>query len=915
LNDLKSTRLVRRREGQTLIIALFVTFILIFLGLLFAGIIAHNLFFANRAQSSTSADNFAESGVRYAHQQLLTSPQGADWRPDPANLDSTYSNTDPDYYWLKQGGPDGLGSFSRITFDQGRALIRVTYNPRPDPNPYDTKVDPYSRYLKIESIGRVGEFRPSDPTMLLGATTQLWREKIAYAPIGITDYARFVTNLDRIPRMIEFGIPTDFGAMCATSATGSDVVSVPMFVGDPALVAGWGSQSQGSQTYGGPMRFNGGLQVVGDLRVYLNPDMGDKLEVAGEIVSPDPSISAQQFRVLTQAGSQLITNSSNGAFSTFGGLVRDGRRVQDVQGYPRGIEYLAPPIMNEVDPATGRERYRAATRFSGNWVKDANGNYFNTGRLGFGQGIYVENSTEIQSETQGFSGGQSLRSEWLNPNGGSAYWQGPYYVPPGCHIQLLHDGLIITRDSRDDGQTWRNPLTNEVTARHSVRFYLYKDLASPTGVFSKNDMPGGDVPKPFNGVIYCEGNARIRGIIPGGIQLTVASGGTIYVEGSIVKDTTVTQGNFATAALSLLAHDYICVNTSQFVGPVISSPLNFEPDAQDTVAPYHISISQGRPFQALFEFGEDPRTYQGPDEGKNPRLYVRHAADSGGASYMNLLVNGGLYQFANAYPNGAGDFFPTTMAAIPIYGLTLSQYQVYSKFEHTSFALAPPDSNNRYALDYIGQANYLTFQSDPSVQASMGNRLYLLSSVAVQPLDVKIEALMYAQTGSFFVIPGAWLNNNPNDRRDVYYQGGSSKADRDTTRLNNFGTHPEFPFYGEPLDVRIRIVGAIAENFPPAMADQQEWLRHWAWTPKEYGGSGMHIPTRLHDLPLDSKLPYAANLSIVHDPTFTTARAGGLVSATTNVPPLRVDKFGRTLPATPMLPVSPKLLYFGEVHP
>jgi hypothetical protein len=42
---------------------------------------------------------------------------------------------------------------------------------------------------------------------------------------------------------------------------------------------------------------------------------------------------------------------------------------------------------------------------------------------------------------------------------------------------------------------------------------------------------------------------------------------------------------------------------------------------------------------------------------------------------------------------------------------------------------------------------------------------------------------------------------------------------------------PEFPFYGEPLDIRITIEGAIAENFTAPLGDQTEWLRKWGWIP------------------------------------------------------------------------------------
>src|SRR5439155_11129864 len=40
---------------------------------------------------------------------------------------------------------------------------------------------------------------------------------------------------------------------------------------------------------------------------------------------------------------------------------------------------------------------------------------------------------------------------------------------------------------------------------------------------------------------------------------------------------------------------------------------------------------------------------------------------------------------------------------------------------------------------------------------------YLFSRFAVVPMDVRIEAVMYAENGSFFVIPGYGVNPDPTD--------------------------------------------------------------------------------------------------------------------------------------------------------
>jgi len=898
----------KRRDGQTLIIAMFVLFIMLFLGLVFVGLIARNLFFSQRATNVTTADNFSEAGIRYAHQQLLTSPEGADWRPDPDNL-PVANATDPDYEWLRApdpglpgdlGGPKdpisrlGTGCYSRILFDKGRALIRLTYDPaRFDPNAPDRTL---ARYMKIESVGRVGAFRLNDPTLRQGATGTLFKRKVAYAAIGITDYARFDTNIDRKAEPVELGIPGDFGAFY-----GGANVSIPMTIGNAAAMARYGAAS--SENYGGSIRINSGLKIYGDLRLYLNPTLGDKLLVVGDIQYADQNSRAQIFSH-TLANPVDVRTSADPSFSTYGNRVRDNRRWQDPQGYPRAVERLEPPIINQVDVATGRERYRAATRDSGKWYVGSNGRYFNSGQIGYGEGVYVDNEDDTQAEVTEFAGGASLRADWLKP-GGSENWQGPFYIPPGAYIQLLPDGFRITRNSKNDDETWRTPL-NVRTSLHSLRFWVTPDANSPTGMSIYDEFSSPQNRRSFNGVIYCEGNIRVRGIIPQNSQLTIVSNATAYIEGSIIKYRDAS-GN-TTSMASILAKDYVALNSTMFVGPTVGSPMTVEPDTQDVVAPYHINVEQLKPFTAQFSFALSPGGYTG-DAGRNPRLYVRHSA-SARASYINILMNYGAapanseYLFENTPPNAAG-FFYGTQNWIPGYGLADSADQVFPRYEHRSFQIFPTPGNfGSYALDLNGLDNTVTFQSGPRISTASGNRPYYLSAVTVQPMDVKIEAMVYAQQGSFFVIPGPWFNPNPNDRRDRF--------SNQLTRLNNFGAYPDYPFYGEPLDIRVSIIGAVAENFAPQMSDQEEWLRHWAWIPKEFGASGTHIPTE-HEPPGFNSSPYVPNLAVVYDPCFSTASVNGIIDQ--NAQPLRTDRFGRWLPPTPKLPVSPQLLYFGEVRP
>ncbi len=88
----------------------------------------------------------------------------------------------------------------------------------------------------------------------------------------------------------------------------------------------------------------------------------------------------------------------------------------------------------------------------------------------------------------------------------------------------------------------------------------------------------------------------------------------------------------------------------------------------------------------------------------------------------------------------------------------------------------------------------------------------LLGPVAVtpprgeDPLPVQIEALVYAQNGSWFVIPGPWFNEDPDEN--------------DYTQAH--------PGYHEPLNIRLNFVGAITENLPASMGDVADWTSKWA---------------------------------------------------------------------------------------
>jgi hypothetical protein len=328
-----SRRLRREQSGQSLIVAIIVLFLLLFLGGIFIALIANNLRNTRRGVQVSAADQYATAGIRYLDQQLTTSADGADWRPTPDNSTNTL---DPDYFWTKKYDPvTGEGGFTRVNFggpnggaggQGGRALVRVTYRPYRVATDgsgalYDVAwndannngvvdagettnvpvsnaaADRTRKYIKLESVGRVGSIDPNDPTTFKNSEgLGLRRELVAYKAIGITDYVRYITNKDRKPDPNALGsdrLVQDRAALQQTTSSpdGEDT----NIVGDAVASAPYGGVNVDGDadyeivnrpivsSYQGPIRVNGDLALYGLNFFALDSRRADALEVAGQI--------------------------------------------------------------------------------------------------------------------------------------------------------------------------------------------------------------------------------------------------------------------------------------------------------------------------------------------------------------------------------------------------------------------------------------------------------------------------------------------------------------------------------------------------------------------------------------------------------------------------------------------------------
>lgn len=1037
-----------RRRGQVLPVSIIILAVLLVLGFVFLGILNRNLQQGTTGQRRSEAEDLARAGVDYAHRNLMYSELRADWRPEETQLAAAGIDVtrDPDAFYLRpgtnqpfrtavdtildRGGPDGLGPFSRLYFDKGRVLIRVSYRPS-DANMFDANPTGPLRqpglarsYVTIEVIGRTGRIDPNDPTTL-GSNSGVqfrnyatWadyraayeqmrdrdnkfvgsRKLVAFASIGMLEHSLYVTDLEDSSMPAEVGIDLDGGA----NFNGISFSPPIMFGGEIPGPAG--SPIQG----GGGIWINGNARFFGNVAAVLNQGLGDRVIVTDSVIGGNDNALLRLIRKVGDESSTanddvidlyntqgfLNSNPSPGrldssapGFLTYAGLFRDGYEATDPDGWSRYGKRKLAPRFSELDPLTGINTYFKETAQSGRIT-----NAGNIGRFGYGQGVYIGNTADRQIGTdeearENAGSNQSLVYDWLNPNNGQPQsgWQGQYYIPLGATMRLTWDGFVIQLDGRAPAnlRTWRRPDGSD-SGNTSMRYriggdpdgagpqppYIINNLTNPADIGAANPTWTNGV--PFNGLVYFEGNVRLRGTIPTDVQMTIISMANIYIEGSITKGNVVDSAGTrltrpSASALMLMAKDYVTLNTTMFFGPATGSALEEVNETNDQLAGNSIRIRAAGGFVSLlsdfmFRFDQvtglpavtpnNPQTwrpyaldYVDPLT-NNPidtKLLLTATMDDGPApnSFIAADVNFGAgtatYNFAMDADNAASPYFPPGSYG-PIKGYGSQPWQRYPRRETKDFTLVrstsaafagytitanEPAREGTYNIFVGHQLNDLTLKTT-NVGGGATNDT-IVTKAAIVPHDIRIEAGIYAEQGSFFTIPGRWFNPNPNDTRQNWTALGATPAARNAQRQALFGNSPQTPFYAEPLDVRVTVYGSVTQNKTPPTAVQAEWAKKWGWIPREHGSSGELIPTS--HVPTGYTITgvgandWVPNMTIIQDPVFATGRITGFVDA-----PNSYVRFKRSnpsvgvfidyaLPPMPRLPVSPTLAYYGEVNP
>ncbi len=773
------------------------------------------------------------------------------------------------------------------------------------------------------------------------------------------------------PAIRQYPVLTTYGA---ADAYLKSAATPPVFYPNPAAGSG-GTVPTGYSAVpgGGSIHANMPVRFFGRNIMYLNPNptssplFQDTAEIGGDLLldSYDPNVNLDNTAIAaktptTYQAASLILNpttlspasgastpltdyvapSNSGVFDTRGGLIRDGSMQNDAAGLPRSITRLEPPLVDAQDNASQMPRYRAiamnsAPRTYTNSAGTAATYPAGSAQYGYGKAIYVNNPKDIQQDSASIGGGSTLTDEWLHRTASNSTgtnkgdWNGLFYNPPGVSIVLGQQitspanastagvyGIRLTRTGNDQ---FANP---DGTPNGDTEMNVsYADLNSEAtnANLDTGKIPDNDI------IIYAEGNVRVRGIaspdegtptaqmatprkattIPR--HITIVTAGTAYIEGNLLKGD-------PDSSISILAHDYVCINTTQFLaGSNVEDRTNgiqnpVLPDSGDVLI-----LDAGHSLLQEFNFGltgaVTPAGYPSP-----LALYIAAGPSAPGTTTADIDILGPTGP--TVPPALFASALQPPLPAQPFYTLTHTSYDL-----STSSSLTGALATDLFQLS-VSKDNG---QETANGVISLTDQDVALERVAVLPMDIRIEAVLYAQTGSFFVIPGDWFNTNEADNISTYLTSAtrpdveinSAKAILTTAQIAGMN---RFPMYGQPIDLKITIDGSVSEAHPADIAAQTAWMQKWGWIPQYHGslvtsssGSGGSGSAGVESAGHVLMGQPAIGLQIIYDP-----QAGypydPTPTGTNNPAPyyLRSDMYGRPLPFTPKLPVSTGLLYSGQ---
>lgn len=803
---------------------------------------------------------------------------------------------------------------------RGYFMLRVSYDPW---EPGDTATpDPMNWHIKIEAIGRV-EGSP------------VYRRLVAYKPIPMLNYARLVHNLTEDGQPAQFGVPSysDMDRdrnIIRTGALRPDwlatAIDGPVHVNGALHVAGgvWADNVGTPEESGTKFLLTDGFSPAGYLR-------RDTISATGGIYrwqEPDDTVADD-----TDVPAQVVTNDAYpadflrytsddvdpdpDAFDTFGGRVLDNQQGM-AGGESRFVSQVNPGTLTLGGGTSNFERYKRLARDTGQLVQTGVGAPFeNNGQWGFGRGIYIDNYGDVQFDHDI----NQLIADWQRPAATAGTpppdsgWNALYttYAPPAVEIEFLPNDSGFT--AVDDPSS-ENPATNTVwwpnheTGQPGIRITRHdRTWRTPAGADSGLRTIILDYPTPWlDGtddevrypMIVTEGNVRVSGRLPAAANtagdltraydMTVVSGGTIYIDGQLLapNDYLVTAVPDAfNTKVALLARDCVCLNATQIVpqdtvgtaAAVPDDPLNpADPNKHWELAPG----GDGRGYSTFF-WGEAP-------VGDSVGLVVQQTAADPGPSGVSLV----LWNEAAGYQS----YEFTTTAPPPMVNEVFSLVPPATVFPDGSLppqnygivAVAPQWAPYRdpaaslpwdlatYLDPTIGRTNAITLShADPHIGA--GSTSYWLKhwkiaeysadGKPVGAISARVNAAVFAERGCWYVLsPGHF------DPRIAVNAATNTTVDDVIENLR--------------YNYRLTFVGTIAENFTASVEAARDWHDKLAYPVTYTGGDLAEWGTIEYHF--DETLRLARFHSTVSNPAHPAANQ----------------------PRLPLLPVSPDLVYYGE---
>ncbi|MFO8080229.1 MAG: hypothetical protein R6V07_07995 [Armatimonadota bacterium] len=842
--------------------------------------------------------------------------------------------------------PSGADVRTNADVGGGYFFLRVTYdpwNPYTDWNPLaaDTRPpDATDWHISIESIGRVDG-------------TQVYRQMVAYKPVPTLNYARWVHDATQDGRPAFLGI-----SPWIDMDQDGNIETGP--VGAAETPPEWISTTfDGPILVNGRLRVAGaphdtGTEVFASTQFNLVSLM-DRNDIAeGEYPRDDTVVATDGIDFLTNvdnAAQALVRTpvddygvflhpSDDPAFTTANGRVKDGRQQTSIEptledtavteGYSRFAGRMEAPRLTLGEGETMLERYRRMTRDTGQLVQD-DGEYVNNGRWGFGRGIYIDNFTDIQFDHDI----QALLDDWQRPSATpgtpmpDSGWNALFttYSPPAVEIEFLP-----TEDAAgpfSDSENPQNVTSNEVwwpnhepgqpgirITRHDRNWRVPADVAGgpSAGSDSGHRTIVMDYPTPWltgdddtvrYPLIVTEGNVRVSGRLPAGwtvdnlrlYDMTIISGGTIYIDGQILapNDHDMHRAGEArpfddplNTKVALFARDSVCLNATRIVAQDTFGAAPAAPD--DPLNPAdpnkHWELSPGSDGRgySLFHWGDEPI-------GESVALVARQTANDPGPSGVALMLWDEATNSYTAYEFGVAPdpMDDETFALVPEETLFPEEPPVTPPQEYGVVAVEPQwapyrawlndDPNDTVVLPWdlvgyvdptVGLKNALVLRhADPHLGA--GSTAYWLKKWkiaeydadgnAVGGINARVNASVFAERGCWYVLgPG-------------YFDDGLTGDEAIENRRYNY---------------RLTFVGTIAENFTASVEAARDWTDEMAY-PAAYDGGD---------------LAEWGSVNYIFDESLRIERFLSTVSNATNP--------AANLPRLPLLPVSPDMVYYGE---